>query len=42
MYQYSLTWFLQLFHLALVGFRAKKPDEEESAEDSSKTSIEIG
>lgn len=32
MYQYSLTWFLQLFRLALAGFRRKESSEEPGAE----------
>lgn len=41
MYQYSLTWFLQLFHLALVSFRANKPEEKDLEENASKAPIEI-
>lgn len=29
MYQYSLTWFLQLFHLALDDFRGQADDDQE-------------
>ena len=33
MYQYSLTWFLQLFHVALEDFRGH-PDEDQDARES--------
>ena len=41
MYQYSLTWFLQLFHLALDDFRGRADDDQEPSGEEEAEAIGI-
>lgn len=40
MYQYSLTWFLQLFHRALEDFRGPPPEQEDEIDEDASSKKE--